>query len=1503
MKKKIKIFSIIIIVFTVVLTTALFVNKKEKPMSKKEKLKQLINIDELDKDFVDAYFEDYKEMAARDNQQNILIVISENGINNSYGAVQVVNAPNHQYFLQYETEKDRKEAYKKLKEDNYVSVSENTVYEELGDPEIVNPETGSTNYMSWGIEAMGLDYAIEPLNDRDLPEVVVAIIDGGLDVNLFNSKFTNRLAGTYNVMDGGTDVTYRSSHGTSCASIIAEGTPNNVKILALKTGNGSYTLADRITAYNYLMYTKKADVVSMSIGGFAKEDAFYQTIEAAKQLKIISVASAGNDNYAILFYPADYNNTISVSAIDQDYNKADFSNFGFATTFTGPGVDTLTINQMFAGTSAAAPHVSAAMAVIKSLNKDIDIDDAIDVLKDKTIDLGNYGWDKYYGYGLINFRNNEFCDGENCDKYNIFKDDKIVIDEVVKIEAPSTLIPSYNYGNITNLMNANIDIYYNETEYVTKPLGELENVEITGYDPFSYTEQNVSIRYKNKETILVVDNRNNTVSGWNYEELDNNSIKITGFLSENNTPIKIYIPDSIDNHTVTTLGDSLFENNSFIKSIILPNSVNKIGNSAFKNSYIEKVDVKSASIDILDYAFYNADRLKSINSKLKTVGNYAFYNCTSLNNVELSNDLTEIGDYAFTDNVNLTSINIPNGVVEIGEYAFSSTNIKDIVIPGGVKEIKEGIFYDCTNLENITLSNGIERIDENSFSNINIKSINIPESVISIKSASFGNIQKLEVINVDSNNNYYKVIDNMLIEIDTDKIITVAFSDDSNNDTVVIPNGVKIIGSYAISSRKSLKNIIIPEGVTTVEDYAFYNDRYLEKIVIPKSLTSFATTAVRKALASRLVFWIYSDCNLDNLLDFINQNDIGYRIIDPFNTQINLNKTNYKAFDQVDTTNFSIVNSYNEKNYGEAATVRTETITDNYTIKYINGDSLKAGDTSFTVSAKTDTGYDLEVEVPVTVEKLISEYTVPTNLSGNMYESLRDVTLPNNFEWMNEGIVLDELGSHTYKVRYVPDDTVNYEIVENIDVNVQVNNPREVIVPNIIINDKTYDGTNYISSSSISISNMNKSDYYIRTISNAGIDVGDYQVTIRLKLTDDKFQDYSFDNGKEEKDFIVNFKIVPAKLTKPTLTETNYIYNGTEQEVLLNNFDSNKMNISGNRNIYAGEYDLVISLKNNNYIWNDNTNDNVVLRYNINKADINVSDNTEDVTYRYDGNMHSITMNINYDDNASIKFMDENNEYTLNDVPSYNEVGTYIIKYKVFIDDNYNEYYGERTLNITNSQIVNNSTDYEGIYDGENHSINIDIEPNDYSIKYSINSTNYDLDELPTFKEVGEYTVNYKVTVSGYDQLEGSNKVKIYGIKKFDDSVTLKDDILVVNDSGFNNLSNNITTYSTSTTYSHYNKNNELVTDNNIKTGDIIKININGEQDYNYQIALLGDMNGDGVINSADLLRVRQHLLGTVTLSGVNYIASDINKDSTINSADLLRVRQHLLGIVPILRS
>ena len=64
-----------------------------------------------------------------------------------------------------------------------------------------------------------------------------------------------------------------------------------------------------------------------------------------------------------------------------------------------------------------------------------------------------------------------------------------------------------------------------------------------------------------------------------------------------------------------------------------------------------------------------------------------------------------------------------------------------------------------------------------------------------------------------------------------------------------------------------------------------------------------------------------------------------------------------------------------------------------------------------------------------------------------------------------------------------------------------------------------------------------------------------------------------------------------------------------------------------------------------------------------------------------------------------------------------------------------------------------------------------------------------------------------------------------------------------------------------------------------------------------YTFIVLGDVTCEGIINSADLLKIRQHLLTVVTLTDGLFYSADITKDEILNSADLLRVRQHLLGI------
>lgn len=84
----------------------------------------------------------------------------------------------------------------------------------------------------------------------------------------------------------------------------------------------------------------------------------------------------------------------------------------------------------------------------------------------------------------------------------------------------------------------------------------------------------------------------------------------------------------------------------------------------------------------------------------------------------------------------------------------------------------------------------------------------------------------------------------------------------------------------------------------------------------------------------------------------------------------------------------------------------------------------------------------------------------------------------------------------------------------------------------------------------------------------------------------------------------------------------------------------------------------------------------------------------------------------------------------------------------------------------------------------------------------------------------------------------------------------------------------------------------EIKSDNKrIGTGD--KISLNGKT---YTVVVYGDLTGDGEINSADLLKMRQYLLGKTSLSDAYKEAARIANDDKINSANLLKLRQYLLG-------
>ena len=166
-----------------------------------------------------------------------------------------------------------------------------------------------------------------------------------------------------------------------------------------------------------------------------------------------------------------------------------------------------------------------------------------------------------------------------------------------------------------------------------------------------------------------------------------------------------------------------------------------------------------------------------------------------------------ICDDAFFKCSSLTSIVISNNVVSIGDNAFKGCNsLSNVVIPNSVTTIEAGAFWDCSSLTSIVIPNSVVSIEDYTFMDCcSLLNIVIPDSVTSIE--------------------------------------ICAFSGCSSLSSVVIPNSVVSIGGSAFSGCSSLTSIVIPNSVVSIGDSAFEDCRFLLIIDIPDSVTSIGNSA------------------------------------------------------------------------------------------------------------------------------------------------------------------------------------------------------------------------------------------------------------------------------------------------------------------------------------------------------------------------------------------------------------------------------------------------------------------------------------------------------------------------------------------------------------------------------------------------------------------------------------------------------------------------------------
>lgn len=249
------------------------------------------------------------------------------------------------------------------------------------------------------------------------PSVKVAVVDSGIDVA--HKDLAGKIKNIKNCTDS-TTADDLFGHGTHVAGIISAKTNNKIGVAGVGyniTLMNAKALSDNGSGYyswiaDCVIWSadQGASVINMSLGGTDSSQMLQDAINYARDKGVVIVAAAGNSNSSGFFYPAAYDQVISVAATDDNDRRASFSNFGNWVDVAAPGVSIFSTLPMhtnyfktknygyLSGTSMAAPYVSGLAGLLYSEN--LKRNEVINTIFQNSDQIAGTG--KFWKYGRIN---------------------------------------------------------------------------------------------------------------------------------------------------------------------------------------------------------------------------------------------------------------------------------------------------------------------------------------------------------------------------------------------------------------------------------------------------------------------------------------------------------------------------------------------------------------------------------------------------------------------------------------------------------------------------------------------------------------------------------------------------------------------------------------------------------------------------------------------------------------------------------------------------------------------------------------------------------------------------------------------------------------------------------------------------------------------------------------------------------------------------------------------
>lgn len=343
-------------------------------------------------------------------QTKKLIVLSKKKLKKNFEAKNQEQILDDLYVLTYDSQMKTKYAYEQFMEKGIEVLHDEISYiENIND--ISQTVYGSSDneenaWNSWGLTAMGLDNYKNIINEnQNSKTVIVATVGYGFQID--NEFFGNRIEKkAYNFMEGSRTIEESIPQGSRIAEVIVDSTTDNVKILPVVIVNKEgYTNISSIVK-GIVYSTINSDVICYELM-HNENKAINKALENAfKENKPVCCVGTNSEQK----YPANSPVTIATSSLDRNKTITDYSDRGDYIDFAASSTDVKEIFNVsstvsrWSGAQYANANIAAAIALIKSYDKDFNILEVYNFLRNFCEDLGEEGKDELYGYGMPNFK-------------------------------------------------------------------------------------------------------------------------------------------------------------------------------------------------------------------------------------------------------------------------------------------------------------------------------------------------------------------------------------------------------------------------------------------------------------------------------------------------------------------------------------------------------------------------------------------------------------------------------------------------------------------------------------------------------------------------------------------------------------------------------------------------------------------------------------------------------------------------------------------------------------------------------------------------------------------------------------------------------------------------------------------------------------------------------------------------------------------------------------------